>query len=91
MQKIFKYILYRYNKLFHNKKKICSPICGHCEVEVSERTARAIAFLIDKRIEFLSNSDKKVLGCELVSQRNAILDGCWHSVYEQLIKEEEEN
>lgn len=69
------------------KESNCLPICPHCEVDVSEKTAKAISDLIGVRIkeyrhpQFSSNIIDEL---KLIQKR--IKNGDWHEIYETLEK-----
>lgn len=71
-------------ELFRIGHRNCSPLCAHCEVEVSERTAMAISKLIEKRINQVSNNLAVV--AELQHQKDLVLSGAWHDDYDNLCK-----
>ena len=64
----------------------CSPLCAHCEVEVSEKTAVAITRLLDRRIKQVSPN--LAIANELKYQKELILNGAWHNDYDTLNKKE---
>lgn len=66
------------------KGKNCSPLCAHCEVEVTEKTAWAIAHLLDRRIKQVPRD--LALVAELKYQKELILNGAWHEDYDTLNK-----
>lgn len=69
---------------FRSSSNNCSPICPHCEVEVSERTALAISKVLYRRMKQVSENNALV--DELKLQREEILKGSWHQEYETLTK-----
>ncbi len=66
------------------KGRNCSPLCAHCEVEVSENTALAISKLLDRRIKEVPGDLGLVT--ELRYQKELILRGAWHEDYEKLFE-----
>lgn len=65
-------------------EKNCSPLCAHCEVEVSENTALAISRLLDRRIKEVPSD--LALVTELKYQKELILRGDWHKDYDTLVE-----
>lgn len=72
--------------LFRKVHKNCSPICATCEVEISERTAKAISkILFEKANQFSKDNN---VSNQLRIQADLILKGNWIEEYEKLIIKE---
>lgn len=65
------------------ERRNCLPLCAHCEVEVTEKTAYVISRLINKRIAEISNLE---VVAELQYQKDLILSGAWHEDYDTITK-----
>jgi hypothetical protein len=70
---------------FFLKKTVynCSPICAHCEVAVSEKTAEAITLGMKRRAEKIK--DKNPLAFKtLLLEISLIKNGLWEDDYDTL-------
>lgn len=68
---------------FSKRKHNCSPVCGTCEVEISERTAQAIIRTMDRRISKFLKTDPKAASV-LQAEKDLIQKDHWQVDYDLL-------